>query len=318
MSKFWTVLLKIIMVMSFIGILVFVGIAIFNNINISYEAYNYIYTLHNKTDFNTLQNNIYNNVKTKYNGQYDDYARFINSSITQINMGIDFYLDYLANEDKLSKGEQDKLCSLYDSYIKSFSETQKDYNQYTFAYDEAKIKIETNHNDANYAIVNLRARGVELVKNYAKCYQNGSKFFKYLVSVVQNHCFDGKSYHVYTGLCYMIKVGLIDNSIVYVMSDMNIKLNDSGFNKSITSYDLVDSYYDFLQKESSFSQKVTITNNSLLAFINNLNSLDVYEWAGNFGKYTENLSDTLKQKSKSAKSFYDVNFRGIEEWENDF
>lgn len=318
MSKFWTILLKVIMVVSFIGILVFVGIAIFNNINISYEAYNYIYSLHNKTDFNKLQNNIYNNVKTQYNGTNDDYARFINSSITEINLSIDFYLDYLANEDSLSKGEQDKLCSLYDEYIKGFSQSQKDYDQYTIAYEEAKAKIENNHNDSNYAKAVLKAKSVELIKNYAKCYQNGSEFFKYLASIVQKHSFNGKAYHTYTGICYMIEVGLVDNSIGHVISDMNIKLKNAEFDKSIVDYDIVNNYYKFLSTKSSFSQKDTLKNNSLLAFVNNLNSLDVYEWAGNYEKYNLNLSDSLKSKSERAKSFYDINFRGIEEWENDF
>lgn len=300
------------MVVSFIGIFVFIGIAIFNNINISYEAYNYIYSTHNRTDFKSLQNNIYNNVKTTYNGSADDYAGFINGAITELNNGIDFYLDYLAKEDELSKGEQDKLCSLYDKYLNAFTATEKAYNQYKLIYEEIKIKIEEDHNNADYGEANLRARDVELVREYSNCYKNGSAFFKYLVEVVENHCFNGERYHTYNGLEYMIEVGLVDNAIPHVLSDMTIKLNNNTFDKKVRNYDCVDSFYDFLQTKSKYSQKDTLKNNVLLAFVNNLNSLNVYEWAGNYNEYSQNVPSSLKEKCESAKSFYDSNFRGIE------
>ena len=62
MSKFWSVILKIIIVISILGIIFFVGFAIFKNQNISFEAYNYITRCQDETDFQTLHDNIINNV----------------------------------------------------------------------------------------------------------------------------------------------------------------------------------------------------------------------------------------------------------------
>ena len=177
-------MLKILIVVSFIGIIVFVCIAIFNNQNISYEAYSYIAYTHKSTDFKSLQNNIKNNVKSAYGEGADSYVNYINTAITELNEGIDYFIDYLAYEDGLTKGEQDKLINLYDDYLYMFDKVDSDYKSYVDAYEEARVQVENDYEGSDVALNKLKSWGYILVSDYTGCYTNGSKFFKYLVEMV--------------------------------------------------------------------------------------------------------------------------------------
>jgi len=309
MNKFWVVLLKIIIVISILGIVIFTGIVIFKNQNIAYEAYNYIATTRDNTDFDSLQTNINNNVKNVYGGSGDQYAQFINSGITQLNNGIDYFLDYLVHEDKLSKGEQDKLISLYDNYISGINTTHSRYNTYMQAYNNAKKQIEDNYEEADYAIANVKAKGANLVKAYVDCYNNGSKFFKYLAEVVNIHTLNNTHKYSYTAQSYMIKVGMLDYSMDFVVQNMNKKINDLAYTENIKDNELVNNYYLYLANEDKFADAESVTVTSLRQYLNNLNCLNTYEWAGNYNNYLNTLSENLKQKATSAKSFYDIYYK---------
>lgn len=310
MSKFATILLKILIVLSFIGIVIFVGIAIFNNQNITFESYNYIIFTHNSKDFKTLQTNITNNVKTVYGGSSDVYANYINSAITELNEGIDYFLDYLVFEDELTKGEQDKLTSLYDKYLGGFTETETSYKIYMQAYEEARKQIEENYQQADYAIANVKAKGVSLVRSYVSCYDYGSDFFKYLVNLVNRYNLNGSNLYSYKGQSYMIKVGIVENTLEFVFDNMNKKANDLAYVEDIKTNELVDTYYDYLANAENYGDDDSVINTNFRQFINNLNCLNIYEWAGNYTEYTKFLSDDLKQKSDSAKTFFNNNFKG--------
>ena len=272
MSKFATILLKILITLSFIGIVVFVGIAIFNNQNIAYEAYNYIVSTQSSKDFKTLQNNVRNNVKTYYDGPKDVYADYINSAVIELNEGIEYFLDYLAFEDGLTKGEQDKLISLYDSYVKGFHNTEKIYKDYMDAYDLVRQKIETDYEGANYAKSHLNAQGVLLVKTYGSCFENGSRFFKYLVNLVNKYNLDNSGLFSYKGQNYMIKVGIVDNTLNFVYENMTKKVNDLSYAEDIKTNTLIKTYYDYLSTETKYGDDDSITNTAFRLFINNLNS----------------------------------------------
>lgn len=310
MSKFATILLKILIVLSFIGIVIFVGIAIFNNQNIAFESYNYIIYTHNSKDFKTLQTNITNNVKTVYGGNSDVYANYINSAITELNEGIDYFLDYLVFEDDLTKGEQDKLTSLYDKYLTGFKTTETSYKTYMQAYENARKQIEENHEEADYAKANVKAKGVSLVRNYVYCYDYGSDFFKYLVSLVNRYNLNGSGLFSYKGQSYMIKVGIVENTLEFVFDNMNKKANDLSYVEVITTNELIDTYYDYLSNAEKYGDDDSVVNTGFRQFINNLNCLNIYDWAGNYQAYTNSLSDELKQKSDSAKTFFNNNFKG--------
>ncbi|MBR1985020.1 MAG: hypothetical protein IKA31_04690 [Clostridia bacterium] len=310
MNKFWTILLKILIVVSFIGIIVFVGIAIFNNQNIAFEAYSYIAYTHKSTDFKTLQNNITNNVKADYyDSEMDSYAKYINTAITELNAGIDYYIDYLVFEDELTKGEQDKLINLYDSYLGMFSKVNEDYKSYKDAYEEARVQVENDYEGSDVALNKLKSWGFILVRDYTGCYEKGSEFFKFLVEMVDTYDQNSSGLYSYTGQGYMIKNGLVDYSLEFVLYNINERVNGRTHQANARSNALVENFYDFVSTSKKFTDKSTVTNTNLRVFINNLNQLNIYEWAGNNSNYLKTLSDDLKQVSNSALTFYNNNFK---------
>ena len=308
MSKFASVLLKIIIFVSLMGILIFVGIAIFNNQNISFEAYNYIVAKRNDAKFAGLQNEIEANVKWNYGGAQDTYAKYINDAIKELNLGIDYHLDYLALEEDLSKGEQDKLSSLYGDYTSKFNECKEYYTEYILVYKEM-ANIEDSEEETNFAENILRNKAVYLIKNYAECYKSGAEFFKYLVEICKNYSLNGKNFYTYTSVGYMIETALVLQTLPTIDYDMDIRNSSVAFVKDVKTYDKVDSFYDFVTHKSSFGDNSVLRNIPFKNFLNCIRLLDIYEWAGNYENYYEKLTDNQKYFASTALNFYNENYR---------
>jgi len=304
MNKFWTVVLKFLIVISFLGIVAFVGIAIFNNQNISYEAYNYIESNMQETDFQQLQNDIRAKVKVSYGGASDSYANFINSAIIELNEGINYYNDYLAVENNILKGEQDKLIELFDDYVGAFNLTVEAYNVYTQAYEYARIQIEEAHEQSDYAQANLNAKGAYLVKTYVNCYVCGSKLFKNLAKIVDKYSLFNTHLFSYKLQSYMIKNGMVDYSLDFVVENMNKRINDNAYSASASSFKLIEKFYDYLNNETKYYDSEVLTNENFKTFKNDLNCLDIYEWAGNYSNYLIQLKEDLRAKASFAYTFF--------------
>ena len=282
------------------------GIAIFNNQNISFEAYNYIVATRNDAKFSGLQNNIESNVKWNYGGAQDTYAKYINDAIKELNLGINYHLDYLALEDDLTKGEQDKLSSLYETYVSKFNSCKNDYSEYVLVYQQVPT-IE----DTNFAENILRNKAVYLIKNYADCYESGVEFFKYLVEVCKNNSMQGKNFYSYTSVGYMIECGLVLQTLPNVKADMDMRNSSVEFTKDVKSYDLVDSFYDFVAHKNSFGDDDVLRHVPFKNFLNSIRLLNIYEWAGNFDNYQATLSDNYKYLASTALSFYNKYYREV-------
>ena len=146
------------MVISFVGIIVFVAFAVVNNQNISYEAYNYISLSSKSLDFSTFESNVNNNMRTSYadgnpeNGKIDEYAKYINKAISELNKANEHFLNYLAVEKDLTKGEQDKLRELYGNYLSKFDDSKKAYNDYILAYSDADYQFNEHHDSSSVAV----------------------------------------------------------------------------------------------------------------------------------------------------------------------
>ena len=288
------------------GILIFVGIAIFSNQNIQLEAYNYIISTRDSTNFKKLQTDIKNNVKWRYGESASDtYALYINDAISEINKGIDYHIDYLLLEEGLTKGEQDKLVNLYDKYILEFNLTKKNYDEYISYY---KLVNE----DPNEAAKNiLRNKAVYLVQGYTKCYKAGSSFFKYLVDVYKKYCLNGKNYYTYESVGYMIECGIVDNSLSYIELDMRERNESATFNKNARTHDLVDNFYDFVSQKQQFGDDDILRDLPFKNFVTILRMFNIYEWAGNYSQYYLTLSDDYKNLSNKAFDFYSSKFREV-------
>lgn len=309
MSKFATLLLKIILVISFIGIIVFVAFAIINNQNISYEAYNYVSNAYLQTNFDSLKNNVNANMKSSYNGEVDEYAKYINSAINEVNKGSKYFLNYLSVEKDLTKGEQDKLRSLFDNYLSNFNKALNAYNDYITSYQDADYQYTNNFDNSSVALSIVISKCVYFVERYTDCYVSGSQFLKYLVDITNKYSF--QNCFSYKEQAYLIKVGIVDNTTNYVLENMKNKKENRAYNTNVRDNDLIDCFYDFLGKEQNFKEENLITNSNFQQFVLNLNSLNIYSWAGNYENYKSSLKDEVViAKCENAKNFFVLNFRG--------
>lgn len=308
MSKFFEILLKIVLVVSFICIIVFVCVAVINNQSIAYEAYNYIVSTRDKTNFSQTQKAIVESddaVRVYYGGAYDPYARYINTAVVELNSGINFFVDYLSQEDKLTKGEQDKLIKGYREYTNKFNDVTDTYLSYKASYKEAHEKYTNHYWESDYAVETVNARSVILVKNYIDCYKLGSEFFKNLVEITNKYAIPNLSYQTYKAQSYMIKVGFID----YSLDDMNKRLDEKLRNPKYDNYTFnynpkAQAFQKYNSTYNTYNDKIYLTDADFRNFTLNLNELNVYEWAGNYASYNATLNASEQEKSGSAHTFF--------------
>lgn len=322
MRKFFEILLKIIIVVSFICIIVFVGVAIINNRSIAYEGYNYIVSTRDKVNFSITQSGISQNLKIRFNElEKDPIGMYINKAGIELNNGIDFFVDYLSQEDKLTKGEQDKLVNGYKTYAESFLEVKDAYLSYLEAYKEAEDKYNTDYQHSDYAIATANAKGLYIVSTYIQAYKNGSAFFKDLVKITNKYIMPNMSYQTYKAQSYMIKIGYVDYSLNArynefgtkiedgIIDILNLKISHKNYNDyTINNITNVKAFNTYLNSCNNVTDKDYLTNENFKNYTNTLNELDIYEWSGNYDNYYNSLSDTLKQKAVATKTFYNATY----------
>ena len=318
MRKFFEILLKIIIVVSFVCIIVFVGVAIINNRSIAYEGYNYIVSTRNKTNFSVTQNGISENLRIRFNEMdKDPLGEFINKAGIELNKGIDFFVDYLSLEDNLTKGEQDILVRGYKNYTNSFLNVKEAYISYLEAYKEAEDKYNNDYQNSDYAVETANAKGLYIVTTYIEAYRKGSEFFKDLIKITNKYMLPNLSYQTYKAQSYMIKIGYVDYSLESRFNENGIRidtgiidiLNERLRIKDFKDYNLnnnssVRAFNRYMITSNNFADKDYLTNNEFKEFSNNLNDLNIFEWAGNYEVYYKTLSDSLKTKASSSKVFY--------------
>lgn len=275
MKKFWTVVLRIIMVLSFIGAFTFVGIAVVTNQGIEFESYNYISKKINETDFSEFEANVKSNVKLVYGASRDEYTEFLADASAELNEGVEFFINYLAILSDLQKGDHNTLISGYDDYLQKFSKSKNAYDAYISAYEKA---VETS--GATYAC-NLVISSEKVLSNaYVECYESGSSFFKNLVQIVHKYSF-GNNGLTYSCQKYLIKVGLSDYVVEQVFTDTR---------GVIASNQLKIVFDNFCLNGDDFGDEDSVTNSNFKRFVDTLNAHNIYEWAGNYASYVSGLS----------------------------
>lgn len=295
MKKFFSALLRIIMLLSFVGILVFVSIAFINSQNTSFEAYNYVYNNKQVLYLDETVENINNNVKIRYGAKDDVYASFISMAVSDISKGIDYFLNYLALQDNITRGEQDRIIRSFDNMSNELSIVNNAYNEYMEAY-----KIAQEQSGAEYAAQNVIAREIYLIDRYIVFYNAESLLLKNIVEIIQEYSMEQVSYE---GLTYLIKAGLSEGVIREVF--VGESQEDRG---DIANNELANTFYEFDIRSTRFSNKDVVLNEILRTFVEDLNHLNIYSWAGNYEGYIANLTGTTRARAISAKSFFDDNF----------
>ncbi|MGN0798457.1 MAG: hypothetical protein ACI4L7_02735 [Christensenellales bacterium] len=297
MKKFWTVLLRVTMIVSLIGILAFAGVAIVKNRNIAYEAYGYITTGIEHRDFEQSFDNFRTNVFFRYSGTDDRYMLLVNKAVSSALDGCKYYLDYMSVLPDISKGEQDKAEKNFDDFISSYEKTLTDYDIYREAYKNAVAE-----SGSATAITIVESKEGNLVYSYINCYNQMTKLLMSLRDIVSKYAFEGNL--TYEAQAPIITAGLAQKAINDVFRG-NSRSDWLDIYAS-TNQNIAD-FEKFLQKSKDYSSSMEVANTDFKNFVNNLNSLDIYSWAKDYEGYTDSLVGEKKTKSQSAYSYFTNN-----------
>ncbi len=304
MKKFWTVLLRITMIVSLIGILVFAGVAIIKNRNIAYEAYNYISTGIEKENFDDMFDKFKKAsdsgdeanegcVVYRYGGTDDKYMSFVNSAVMKGLAGCKTYLDYMAVLPNVTKGEQDNAEKCFDQFISAYKKTLASYDIYVAAYKNAKVsKGERN------AVAIMESKEGNLVSTYIICYNELTSLLLSLHDIVSKYAFEGEM--TFEAQSPIITAGLAQKAISNIF--LGTSRNEWLDIYATTNQD-IKNYEAYVENSQSSSSNLEITNTDFRNFVNNINSLDTYSWAKNYEDYNASLIGEKKSKSEKAYSY---------------
>lgn len=289
MNKFFSGLLRIIMLLSFFGIIVFVTIAVINSQDIALLSYNYIVSEKSKIDIDDFNVDIKENVVAQIGLTQDPEAILISDALSQVSLGIDHFVDYLAFEQYLTKGEQDKLINDFKDFKNYYDLTNKNLEDYKTAYDRA---LEDGVGSAADAY--LKEVRKLLIYNYKNCYISASQLFDNLVLTVKNYTFKNIDLK-YSDLSFIIKDTLAKIAISEAFSE-NVTDIDSNSN--------VITFREYLISFSNYSDLEFITNESFRSFVKGLNSLDVYKLFSDYDNYISGLDEQTKSLAVNTKNFF--------------
>lgn len=293
MKKFWTVLLRITMIVSLTGILIFAGVAILKNRNIAYEAYDYISTGIERENFDGSLDKFRTNVLYKYGGADDKYMSLVNSAMTKGLAGCKTYLDYMSVLPDVTKGEQDNAEKCFDDFISAYYATLTSYDTYMEAYTNAR-----SQGGSATAVAIMESKEGNLVSTYIICYNKLTSLLLSLHDIVSKYAFEGEmTFEVQSPV---ISAGLAQKAITSVFRGTS---RDEWLDIYNTNNQDIKNYENYVHNSQSFSSNQEVASTDFKNFVNNINSLDAYSWAKDYENYTASLIGEKKAKSEKAYSY---------------
>lgn len=299
MKKFSTVVLKIVMFLSFAGIVVFSCVALLSNNNITYEAYNYLTTNKNTLGLEEFKNKVNSNIRTYHGAKDDPYAYFLGTLITDTFDSIDYYLDYIALDDMLSKGEQNILMEDFKSCTNIKQKCENIYSDYMIAYTKASEGVE------EYASNWVVSYEKDFLREYKNLYNCVAKLQLDLYKACKINTVKVESYDFQKNI---VKTGLASCAVETLYCEDNIS-KSSGERIVIKESSIYKNYNSYSSKSAYFSNSSMVVNSNLQKYTSNLGSLDIFLWAKNYNEYLMTLNNSLREKATEAKSFFDANLK---------
>jgi len=290
--------LKVVMFMSFVGIIVFSCIAIISSNNIAYEAYNYVTTHKSTLGLEELSDRVSANIKSSHGAPNDPYASFLSDIILTTKDSLDYYLDFLAVDDTISKGEQNVIIDDFKKCVKAKENCEKSYADYMTAYSNASEGIEY----ASKLVITCERDFLYKYKNLYDCIATLQlDLYKATkINVVKVESYDFQKMIVRTGLSSGVVEKIFTEENVEKMPEKRIVL---GTDSSYTVY------RSYCSKMNVFSNQNMANDTNLQKYVDNLNSLDIFMWAKSYDAYSASINNALREKASQAKSFFDANLR---------
>lgn len=299
MKKFWTVVLKIVMFMSLAGIIVFSCIAIISSNNIAFEAYNYLNTNKDTLALKEFTQRADSNIKASFGDTGGDvYVNFLSMAILDTQSTFDYYIDYLALDDTLSKGDQNVLINDFKSCIGAKQSCEQSYSDYLIAYKNASDGV-------SIAVEYVKSCERDFVYSYANLYNCLATLQYDLYKTSKINVVKVESYDFQT---YMIRTGLSSGVVGKLYSETNIEKSPEK-RIDLSSDELYRTYNSYKTKMATYKDKDTAIDGDLQQYVNNLNALNIFSWSKNYESYLSSVNNALREKATSAKKFFDANFR---------
>lgn len=295
------VLLKIIIVIAFVGIFVVGGILIIKNRNIDSMAYNTIKIKIKETDFSGLSKDAVN-VKDSYDGDDDPYVITVSAMILNTNNAIDFYLDYLAGIKTISRGEQDLLIEKYLAYSAEIANSEKVLEMYETTYETANVE-----ESARGQVVSIAG---SFVQAYLKAYEAGSDFYKSLVEIVDKHAHSGKREYNFKEFGLNMCNALADNCVDIIKENMAKRISEqSNANlDDILNSSCYSDYLNFIVKSNDYTRNKTYMNIEFDAFLVKCKDVDFVKVVTQKSEYTDTLTDEKQTMAEEIIDFIEAKF----------
>ena len=208
-------LIRILIVLCFIGMVVFGVVVFLTNFNVEAKVYSEITTIKNNTKFEALYKSA-NSVQSTYTSStvcpYVDYA---NDAIMYLNEGIDYYLYYFQDMSGMNKKEKDKVVKAYKGYIEKINTAKATLVKY----ESFESKQNPTANDQK----NVSASSARFAMDYLNAFSKGFEVFVMLQDIVDQKVFSGNMYKSFTQIKYEMALNFVNNSVNKVTSLLETK-----------------------------------------------------------------------------------------------
>ncbi len=302
MKNFFTVFLRIILVLSFVSVIAFVAVVLTSNVNVAYNSYAYISASQDSAPYEHFAINIDRFVRrfTSNSGsatfERDDRAIFLTNTVDTVNVGINYYVDYLSIEGGLTKAEQSSLNKSYKAYQDEFSNAREKYNVYIALLKEIYEDEgdPASHVWGDVEMFNVNAKENDLVQSYYATYLKGSEFFRTLSSFVRTHSMTYE--RTFSEILLELRVYFADRALY----DIFVGGGEVDTSVAVREYGKVLRF-------DAYKDADLLVNPSLVGFVSDASNVDLYRLVNDYTAYLDTLSVEDRVRAIRVKSFIDNN-----------
>lgn len=299
MKKFLTFILKIVVLLAFVGIIAFGTVAIINTSAKIDSAYNTISSAQEETPYYELGVLMQANVKTSVSGGDDEYITFLNGAMVDLNSAINYYVDYLVMHRDMDKNKQIELKDYYGKYKSLFEQTKRTYNEHVEWYVDRVNDHDPDsvHHWTDVEKLKYITNNQSIVSSYADCYKAGSDFFWLLCDTTRTITYGSA-----------LNYKAISDALVVSYADRAVSSVFGVTKKTPSTCAAVTDYQDIRESFDVFDESDVLTNSSVNTFVSDMNKIDMHRFVNDYDEYLSHSADSLKTHISRAKTFVDNNF----------